>query len=598
MKNSKAPISPHELEGLHAQIVAGDVPPPWVFTRLGSAYKRWCAEHPERAEQARTARQASALRYPKLRQGHRYTSLDGHGFKGPLAGRMSVVSAPGVSQTSTNYGCGFNPWVVGAIAPAVGVPLGVHVQTGQDVSGDVLSWFKADLIGNPSAFVLSLPGLGKSTVIRKQFIGAVAQGHVPIVAGDIKGEYVPVTEAMVTPAGKRGQVIRLGHGLGHLNPLAAGALGEAIPIMEAHLETLPEDSQEAVELRERITETAESVHSRQVTMVMALAELVRGGKLSDFEGLIVSTSLRTMRESGDFPFTRPPLLRDLIDFIRSGNDDLQRALFVADAGEYRRTVRPLVQTLESLTDGVMGQVFAEHTTTKIDLDAPAICIDVSAIARGDQALKAGVLLACWSDAYGTMNAAHVLADCGLAPQRYFLAILDEMWATLGAGAGMVQRVDELTRLNRTDGTGLLMITHTGRDLESLPNEVDVKTAMGFIERAGMIICGGLPAGELERLKGVLQFTDAEASMITAWSKGAPIERSVSVAGDDDEATRRRSKPPLGRGKFMLKPSKDGSAGIPIQVELTATERDTRIHDTNVRFRDLLEGTTGQKEMSA
>ena len=53
MKNSKAPISPHELEELHAQIVAGDVPPPWVFTRLGSAYKRWCAEHPERAEQAK-----------------------------------------------------------------------------------------------------------------------------------------------------------------------------------------------------------------------------------------------------------------------------------------------------------------------------------------------------------------------------------------------------------------------------------------------------------------------------------------------------------------------------------------------------------------
>ena len=80
--------------------------------------------------------------------------------------------------------------------------------------------------------------------------------------------------------------------------------------MEAHLATLPEDSQEAVELRERITETAESVHSRQVTMVMALAELVRGGKLSDFEGLIVSTSLRTMRESGRFPFTKPPLLRE------------------------------------------------------------------------------------------------------------------------------------------------------------------------------------------------------------------------------------------------------------------------------------------------
>lgn len=588
-RRSKSALGPAELEELHSRITAGDEPPPWVLTKTGRAYSKWCQEHPGRAEQARTARQSSQVRYGKPRFTARYGAIDGRGFRGAFSGRMSAVSSPGVTQTSTNYGCGFNPWVVGATAPAVGVPLGVHAQTGQDVSGDVLSWFRAGIIGNPSAFVLSLPGLGKSTVIRKQFIGAVAQGHVPIVAGDIKGEYVAVTDAMETPAGRRGQVIRLGHGHGHLNPLAAGALGEAIPVMRAHLDELHARGEDSTQLAEAITETEESVHSRQVTMVVALAELIRGRPLADFEGLVVSTSLRAMREESLFSFVSPPLLRDLIDYIRSGNEGLRRALFVEDEAEYRRTVQTLVQTLESLTDGVMGQVFADHTTTKIDLDAPAICIDVSAIARGDQALKAGVLLACWSDAYGAMEAAHVLADCGLAPQRYFLAILDEMWATLGAGAGMVQRVDELTRLNRVDGTGLLMITHTGRDLETLPNEVDVKTAMGFIERAGMVICGGLPGGELDRLKGVLQFTDAEAAMITAWSKGAPIERTE---------VRERQKPPLGRGKFMLKPSKDGTAGIPIQVLLTATEHETAIHDTNVRFRELLDGDQAEQEVSA
>lgn len=589
MARSKQAMGPAELEELHSRITAGDTPPPWVFTSTGKAYKKWCAEHPDRAEQARTARKASQVRYGTPRFTTRYSSVDGRGFRGMFSGRMAVVSAPAASQTSTNFGCGFNPWVVGATAPAVGVPLGVHVQTGQDVSGDVLSWFRAGIIGNPSAFVLSLPGLGKSTVIRKQFIGAVAQGHVPIVAGDIKGEYVAVTDAMETPAGKRGQVIRLGHGHGHLNPLAAGALGEAIPVMQAHLAQLHARGEDSTQLAEAITETQESVHSRQVTMVMALAELIRGETLADFEGLVISTSLRTMRDDDRFSFAVPPLLRDLIDFIRTGNDGLRRALFVEGELEYRQAVQKLVQTLESLTDGVMGQVFAEHTTTKIDLAAPAICIDVSAISRGDQSLKAGVLLACWSDAYGAMEAAHVLADCGLAPQRYFLAILDEMWATLGAGAGMVQRVDELTRLNRTDGTGLLMITHTGRDLETLPTEVDVKTAMGFIERAGMVICGGLPAGELDRLSGVLQFTAAEAAMITAWSKGAPIGRT-----EDHE----KRKAPLGRGKFMLKPSKDGSAGIPLQVLLTETERVTNIHDTNVRFRELLDGVPASEAARA
>ena len=88
---------------------------------------------------------------------------------------------------------------------------------------------------------------------------------------------------------------------------------------------------------------------------------------------------------------------------------------------------------------------------------------------------------------------------------------------------------------------------------------------------------------------MLQFTDAEAGMITAWSKGAPIERTEA---------RERKKPPLGRGKFMLKPSKDGTAGIPIQVLLTATEQQTNIHDTNVRFRELLDGAPSEQAMTA
>ena len=496
---------------------------------------------------------------------------------------MAVASPPIASQTSTNLGAGFNPFVTGATAPVTGVPLGIHERTGQDVSADVLSWFKADYIANPSAFVLSLPALGKSTLIRKQFVGAVAQGHVPIVAGDIKPEYVEVTRAMVTPDGKQGQVITLGHGRDQMNPLAAGALGAVIPRLEAHREQLRTEGKEDV-----IEATAEAVHSRQVTMMVALVELHRGSPLEDWETMVLSHALRELRATGAFSFANPPLITDLVELIRRGSETLIDKTVSRDTIHYQSKVERLVMSLNALTDGSLGQIFAGHTTTPIDVTAPAVCIDVSAVARGDKKLKAAVLLACWSDAYGAMEAAHVLADCGLEPQRYFLAIIDELWQVLGAGAGMVQRVDELTRLNRTDGTGLLMITHTGRDLESLPNEVDVKTAMGFIERSGMVICGGLPRGELDRLAGVLQFTSAEAELITSWSQGVPPDRS---------SAHKQAPPPLGRGKFMLKPSKDGSAGIPVRVLLTPTEIETGIHDTNVRFRELLDRDAGARKIA-
>ena len=39
--------------------------------------------------------------------------------------------------------------------------------------------------------------------------------------------------------------------------------------------------------------------------------------------------------------------------------------------------------------------------------------------------------------------------------------------------------------------------------------------------------------------------------------------------------------------IMIKPSKDGSPGIPVKTELFASEIAYRLHDTNARFEDFL-----------
>lgn len=84
-------------------------------------------------------------------------------------------------------------------------------------------------------------------------------------------------------------------------------------------------------------------------------------------------------------------------------------------------------------------------------------------------------------AHGTRSRA---AEAGLEPQRHYFVIMDERWQALRSGAGMVDRIDALTRLNRQFGVGQAMITHTMHDLEGLPEE-DRAKARGFVERAGM-----------------------------------------------------------------------------------------------------------------
>ena len=555
-------IAANNMEQLHQDILDGEAEPPARFSKLGREYNRWLRNSKKQADFLDRQRRRAGGVVP-VRKENPFGAMRPRGFTGRNSGFSAVQSGPPEWQTTTNLGCGFNPNVVGAAAPVVGTPLGRHVTTGAEVACDPLAWFREGIIANPSCFVLSLPGLGKSTLIRKMLMGGVASGHIPIVAGDIKAEYVGFTQQV------GGQVIKIGHGFGHLNPLDVGALGRVIPLLEGHSDN-PDVAAAVVKAKEQI-------HGRQVTMVSTLVSLGRGGPIKDFEAMLISAALREIYESEDIDWLNPPILQDLIDHIEQGSDDLRVKGRARTDEQWDARIDALVLSLNSLLDGQTGRIFSGQTTTPIEVDSPAVCIDVSAIDRGDSAMKAAVMMACWSNAFGAIEAAHMLADAGLAPQRYFSVTLDEMWQVLSSAPGMVSRVDELTRLNRTEATSLQMVTHTFKDLAALPTEEDRKTAMGFIERAGMVICGGLPTSELDILSNQLEFSPAEAAMITSWSRGAPPKRARTRGA--------RANPP-GLGRFMIKPSKDGSPGIPVKTELFASEIAYRLHDTNARFEDF------------
>ncbi|WP_311342021.1 ATP/GTP-binding protein [Corynebacterium riegelii] len=555
-----------EFLTLHEAIEAGERKMPAAWTWNGWWYRQFLKANPDLASAVTTAQQ------DRLRGQTRRGRLGRFGMTGKFGGASRVIAGPVEFQTTTNLGCGFNPNSVGAAAPAIGTPIGRHATTGADVGFDGFAWFMEQIIANPSAFVLGLPGLGKSTLIRKLLIGHVAQGHISIVAGDIKAEYVGFTQAV------GGQVIQLGHGAGALNPLDVGALGRVIPTLEAHRDRLEE-----IGRADLIRRTKEQIHGRQVALVSALVGLARanneaaGHGIADYEAMIIAVALRELYDGQTIDWEHPPILADLIAQIEAGSAELRDKARAETEAEWKARVDPLLLSLHSLLDGATGQIFGGQTTQPIDVTAPAVCIDVSAIDRGDRAVKAAVMIACWSNAFGSIEASHVLADAGIDKQRYFAVCLDELWQTLAAAPGLVGQVDALTRLNRSTGTALYMITHTFKDLQAVPTEQDRRTAMGFVERAGVVICGGLPHSELELLSNQLPFTEAEAEMITSWSRGATPKRSRSHAAGGVAP---------GRGRFMIKASKDGTPGIPIQTVLFSTEQRTRIHDTNTRFDDF------------
>lgn len=492
--------------------------------------------------------------------------LTDRGYTGEGGGRMNVVGRPVEYRATTAQVAGLWPWSVGAGAPLIGTPLGSHLHTGAPVCFDPMNWFmRGSFITAPSLFVLGLNGFGKSSLVRRIVLGGVAQGITPLILADVKPDYRRLVEMV------GGQVIDLGYGHGKVNPLAAGVLGSIVPM----LDDLP-----ALQVQ-----VIQELRARQVTLVAGLVELVRGARVADFEETLISTALRILyREGSGYTPDRPPIMEHLLEVIIDGGDELMLDAGADNPDEYQEAIKNLRRSLRALTQGPFGAVFNGQTTTPIDTSAVAVCIDVSHIPSGDKKLKAAVMLACWADGFASVEAAHVLADADMGPQRYFQVVMDELWQVLGLGDFMVDRVDELTRLQRAIATSLIMISHTIKDLQSLGSEAAIAKALGFLERARAKIFGALPPEEIKRLDSTVPFTSAEEEMVTGWSAPQALTGEALKPG--------QARPPApGTGKFLLKVGEDRRPGIPFHMEFTPSEQESGIHETNQRFSEF--GGTGE-----
>lgn len=468
------------------------------------------------------------------------------GWAGPGGGRSDYVqAAPQFRGTSVQV-CGLWPFAAGAGSPMVGVPIGRNLLTGATLCCDPISWFqRARLISNPSAFVLGKPGLGKSTIVRRMVLGLAGYGVVPFVLGDLKPDYVDVVEAL------GGQVLSLGPGRGYLNVLDPGQARTAADRLTG---------------RARHAVLADA-HARRATMVAALITILRAAPPSDREETIIDRALTLL----DDRHAGVPVLPDLLQVIREAPDDLRAvALDRGEIARYRDITEDLEATLLAMiSGGRFAGLFSQQTSTPMQRDR-AVVFDVSGIDDAQTDLQSAALLACWSAGFGTVNVAHALADAGLEPRRHFFVVLDELWRVLRAGRGMVDRVDALTRLNRQRGVGMAMISHTMSDLSSLASEQDRVKARGFVERSGMVICGGLPAAEMPMLRSAVPFSAAEENLLVGWQDPPAWD---SYTGQEAE--------PPGRGHFLIKVG--GRPGIPVRVWLTSVE--ASLNDTNKRWHD-------------
>ena len=499
--------------------------------------------HPARS--ARPARPGQPAGWPAAGPGAAYPARQAPvppawGWKIPGAGRAAHVAAAPEYQATTTQVCGLFPFTAGSGTPAIGTPVGRHQLFGEVVCLDPLAWLRAGLITNPGEFVLGQPGTGKSTLVKRQLTGAVAAGTRVLVLGDTKPDYSMLVEHL------GGQVIRVGRGMDRINPLDAGPLGAALRQMSGP---------DAQALRWE-------VRSRRLSLLMALCTLIRGAPITNAEEVILGRAIDLL---DDRTASAQPAVTDVLAVIEQGPDTLRAAARTDTPAGFRDRVADLVFTLDLLCTGSLAGVFDQQTSRPVDLDAPAVSVDISRVGAAGDHLLTAAMLCTWAHGYAMVDAAAALAEQHLAPRRSYLAVMDELWRALRGAPGLVEYADSLTRLNRAKGMGTIMITHSLADLDALPGEEDRAKARGFAERCAITVMGGLPPRELARVCEITPLTGPEQELVTSWS--AP------------DSWQPGAKHP-GRGKYLIKTGE--RLGIPVELSLVGAEHD--LYDTDQAIR--------------
>ncbi|MEV5774233.1 ATP-binding protein [Streptomyces antimycoticus] len=475
----------------------------------------------ERREEARAERQRRRAYAGRL------------GWGGRFGGRSAVEDAGSVyTGPSTQVG-GIYPYLLGAGLPPRGVPVGRDVLTGELVCIDPSGW-TGRLTTNPGVWVMSQPGAGKSALVKRLCLVYSAYGHMVVVPGDVKGEY----SALVRELG--GSVVSIGDGAGRLNPLDSGPL-------KGQLETLPDKERSAL---------VDVLNGRRLETLGALLSTKPGlGRSpSEVERSALNTAVQLAADACD----GDPIIPDVTAVLRQAPEPLRNKL-AASGDTYKNLTRSIVAGLDNLVDGPLKGLFDGPTTTPLDLDSPAVSVDISGLrARGNDVISAG-MIATWAYAYSSIDSARSI---GVMSRKLVLP-MDEMWRALRSGPGLVDAMDAISRLNRVTDDVTIYVTHSLLDSEALPTEEDRAKARGLMDRCDTWVIGASSVEELQRVTGKRALTEQERMMITSWS-------SATSTGLDT------SQVHPGRGKYLIKIGT--RPGIAASTELTRTEQ--RLYHTD------------------
>jgi hypothetical protein len=208
-----------------------------------------------------------------------------------------------------------------------------------------------------------------------------------------------------------------------------------------------------------------------------------------------------------------PTLPAVVDALLSPSERAAGDLHLT-ADELRTSSRSVALELRRLVDGDLRGMFDSETSGDIDLQAPLVSFDLSAV-YGTAALP--ILMACvgaWFQAVLTQD-----------DQTKRIVVLDEAWAVL-SNPETASWLRGSYKLARSYGVQYLAVLHRLADLSAAgdANSAQVRMARGLLADTETVVIYGQAPAEVENTRGLLDLNDTEARLISTLPRGTALWR--------------------------------------------------------------------------
>lgn len=369
--------------------------------------------------------------------------------------------------TTTRHAGSLYPLQVPGDSGVPGLALGWNALSHSVIAYDPFELYAAGQLTSPGAVVIGRVGRGKSAFVKSYLWRAHEVGGYKVwVAGDPKGEYKALAEALALPV-----ISLVPGGTTRINPLDPG--NESDP---------------------------EAIARQRQQLLGTLAATQLGRDLTPVEVATLGAVVSRLERNAE--------LQDAVSRLLNIEPEIAAAL-VMERDVVQASTHDLALVLHRLVAGSLRGMFDGKST--LELGNAGGVIDLSGVLEHEASLVPIMVCATtWITnqlVHRKDNSKHII-------------VLDEAWQALRA-AGVADWLQSVTKLARQFGAQVLLVLHRLSDLDAIGADSDavVKKARGIVSDCETVVCFAQAEGELDLTRAALGLSSREAELLPTLPQG-------------------------------------------------------------------------------